>query len=82
LIIISIISDQPRWGKIIESKLAGVCIPFRKLTKQKLLSTIADTESLSLRRQAVRLGEQINAEDGLKKTINAMGISFGQYLGK
>jgi sterol 3beta-glucosyltransferase len=76
LIIISIVADQPWWGKIIEAKLVGVHIPFRKLTKQKLLTAIADTESLLMRRQAARLGEQINQEDGLRKTVDALEKYF------
>jgi sterol 3beta-glucosyltransferase len=76
LIIISIIADQPWWGKIIEHKGAGVHIPFRKLTKRKLLSAIADTENLLVRRQAVRLGDQINQKGGLKKTVDALEKYF------
>jgi len=76
LIIVSIIADQPWWGKIIEAKLTGIHIPFRKLTAIKLLTAIKETESLLMKRQAVRLGDQINQEDGLKKTINALEEYF------
>ena len=76
LIIVSIIADQPWMGKIIEAKLTGVHIPFRKLTKEKLLSAIADTETVEMRREAFRLGEQIRRENGLKKTIDHLEKYF------
>jgi UDP:flavonoid glycosyltransferase YjiC (YdhE family) len=76
LIIVSIIADQPWWGKIIEAKLTGVHIPFKKLTKQKLQFAIKKTETPEMRRQAVRLGERINLEDGLSKTVDALERYF------
>jgi sterol 3beta-glucosyltransferase len=76
VIIVSIIADQPWWGKIIESKGVGVHIPFKKLTTQKLLAAIEDTEGLSMKREANILGEQINRENGLKKTIDALENYF------
>jgi sterol 3beta-glucosyltransferase len=76
LIIVSIITDQPWWGKIIEAKLTGIHIPFRKLTAIKLLTAIKETESLLMKRQAVRLGDQINQDEGLTKTIDALEKYF------
>ncbi len=76
LIIISIIADQPWWGKIIERKKLGVHIPFRKLTSQKLLTAIEKTGTSEIKRNARKMGEQISQEDGLKKTIDALEKYF------
>lgn len=76
LIILSIIADQPWWGKIIERKKLGVHIPFRKLTTQKLLAAIEKTGTFEIRFHASKMGEQINQEDGLKKTIDALEKYF------
>jgi UDP:flavonoid glycosyltransferase YjiC (YdhE family) len=77
IIIISIIADQPWWGKIIERKKLGVHIPFRKLTTEKFLSAIEKTQNPEIKHQAFDMGERINREDGLKQTIDALE----KYLG-
>ncbi len=72
VIIISIIADQPWWGKIIAQKGAGVHIPFKKLTAQNLLKALSAIEENVLRQNALRLGEQINLENGLLNTISKL----------
>jgi sterol 3beta-glucosyltransferase len=69
VIIISIIADQPWWGKIIEQKGVGIHIPFKKLTAKKLMSALIKTESAEVKLKAFQMGEQINADDGLSHTI-------------
>ena len=76
IVIISIIADQPWWGKIIKKKGVGVHIPFKKLTTQKLISAIEQTSSPEMRLKAFQLGEKINAEDGLSITIKKLEENF------
>jgi sterol 3beta-glucosyltransferase len=76
VIIISIIADQPWWGKIIEKKGIGVHIPFKKLTDSKLITALKTTEGKELRQNAFRLGEQINLEDGQFNAINKLEKYF------
>ncbi len=76
LIIVSIIADQPWWGKIIERKTVGMHIPFKKVTKWKLLAAIEKTEALEMKQCVTQLGEEINREDGLNKTVDALEIYF------
>jgi len=71
-IIVSVIADQPWWGKIIESKKLGVHIPFKKLTAQKLLAAINKTQSPEIKSNAFGIGKEISREDGLQKTIEAL----------
>ncbi len=75
-IVVSIIADQPWWGKIIERKKMGFHIPFKKLTYQKLLSAISKAQNLEIIQDAVEIGERISREDGLNKTIGALESRF------
>jgi sterol 3beta-glucosyltransferase len=70
VIIVSIIADQPWWGKIIERKGVGMHIPFKKLTAQKLIFALEKTASSEFRQRASQLGEQINAESGLSVALD------------
>lgn len=74
LVIVSIIADQPWWGKIIESKKLGVHIPFKKLTTQKLLGAIEKIQTPNFQYNAFETGKRINQENGLKQTIDALEI--------
>ncbi len=76
VIIVSIIADQPWWGKIIDRKNLGVHIPFKKLTTPKLLSAIEKTHDPETRQNAIDMGEKINRENGLKKTVDALQNYF------
>jgi sterol 3beta-glucosyltransferase len=76
LIIISIIANQPWWGKIIERKKLGIHIPFKKVTAQKLLSGIEKTEGPDMQQNVVKMGERINQEDGLRQTIDVLEKYF------
>jgi sterol 3beta-glucosyltransferase len=75
-IIVSIIADQPWWGKIINRKKLGAHIPFKKLSAQKLLSAITKTQSPEIKENAFDMGERISREDGLKQTIQALEEYF------
>jgi len=78
VIIVSIIADQPWWGKIIERKNLGVHIPFKKLNTQKLLSAIEKTHGPAIQKNVIEIGEKIKREDGLKKTIDALEKYFDE----
>jgi sterol 3beta-glucosyltransferase len=76
VIIVSIIADQPWWGKIIERKKLGVHIPFKTLTFQKLSSAIENTHDPEMQQNVIEMGEKINREHGLKKTIDSLEKEF------
>jgi sterol 3beta-glucosyltransferase len=76
VIIVSIIADQPWWGRIIERKKLGLHIPLKKLTTQKLMAAIETIHDLEIRQNAVAMGERINREDGLGQTIEALEKFF------
>jgi sterol 3beta-glucosyltransferase len=76
VIIVSIIADQPWWGRIIERKKLGLHIPFKKLTTQKLLAAIETIQSPQFRQNAMDIGERIARENGLDRTIDALEKYF------
>lgn len=75
-IIVSIIADQPWWGRIIERKKLGIHIPFKKLTVQKLLSAIEKTQSPEIIQNAFDVGGRISREDGLKNAMDKLENYF------
>ena len=76
LMIVSIIADQPWWGKIIERKKLGVHIPFKKLSAEKLLAAINKCRDPEIIQNAFDMGEKISREDGLKKNIDTLEDYF------
>ena len=75
-IIVSIFGDQPMWGKMVARKKIGMHIPFRKLTTEKLLQAINETQTTAFRRNAWEAGEKVNAEDGVKLAIENLEAYF------
>jgi UDP:flavonoid glycosyltransferase YjiC (YdhE family) len=75
-VIVSIFADQPLWGKIIADKNLGIHLPFKKLTKKKLLHAIATTQTFKIKQNASIIGERISSEDGLQSAINALENYF------
>jgi sterol 3beta-glucosyltransferase len=76
VIIVSVAADQPWWGKVIQDKKLGVHIPFKKLTANKLLNAIIETQKPEMMKTAIETGENINREDGLNRAINAIEKYF------
>jgi UDP:flavonoid glycosyltransferase YjiC (YdhE family) len=70
VIIISFYTDQPAWGKIIESKVAGVHIPLKKLTAAKLIKAIEVCQTAGVKQNAANLGASIRAENGLGNAVH------------
>ncbi len=78
VVIVSIIADQPWWGKIIEGKKLGVHIPFKRLTPQKLANAIEKVQTPEIVNNAISIGGKMNLEDGLKKTIDILEKYFNK----
>ncbi len=80
LVIVSIIADQPWWGKIIAVKKLGVHIRFRKTTPEKLALAIAATKEPEIIAAASALGERLREEDGTGKTIALLEQYFAPQI--
>lgn len=76
-IIVSIFGDQPMWGKLVARKKIGVHIPFRKLTAQKLIAAIDETQTALFRKNASDTGEKVNAETGVDNAVDQLSHYFG-----
>jgi sterol 3beta-glucosyltransferase len=77
-IILSVFADQPWWGKIIERRNLGIHIPFKKMNTQKLMDAIKKTQALDLKNNVLRKGQEINSEQGLRRTIDALEYYFSK----
>jgi sterol 3beta-glucosyltransferase len=76
LVILSIIADQPWWGKIIQRKNLGIHIPFKKLTKEKLFAALQKIQSPEIIQNSIEIGERIHLEGGLKRTLDLLEKYF------
>lgn len=76
VIIVSLYTDQPTWGKIVERMKLGIHIPFKKLTTQKLLAAIDKVQESSVRKNVAEAGDKINKEDGLGTAIDTIEKYF------
>jgi UDP:flavonoid glycosyltransferase YjiC (YdhE family) len=78
-VVIPFAADQSFWGRQIQQLGVGPKpILRRKLTVQRLARAIRTaTSDQTMRRQAVRLGQQVRSEDGVGETVQIIE----QYLG-
>jgi UDP:flavonoid glycosyltransferase YjiC (YdhE family) len=77
-IVLSMFGDQPQWGKIVQRRGVGLHLPFRRLTAKKLLRAIEKAGSPPILGQAARLGAEVNAEDGVRTTIETLTYFFNK----
>jgi sterol 3beta-glucosyltransferase len=75
-IVLSVFGDQPVWGKLIARKNLGVHLPFRKISKEKLLIAIEQTKSIAIKNAASATGDQIGKEDALARAIDRLENYF------
>lgn len=75
-IIISFYTDQPTWGKIITKMELGFHIPFKKLTSNKLIAAILNVQAEKIKKNVLKVGQQIRNENGLMNAINEIEHYF------
>ena len=78
VIIVSVIADQPWWGKIIGQKGVGLHIPFKKLTAGKLIAALEKISTVEFEQRAHETGDLINSENGVINTIGKLDYYFGR----
>ena len=76
VIIVSFYTDQPTWGKIVESKKLGVHIPVKTLSVNKLISAIQKTQTDEIKNSVTTIGQQIRDENGLDNAITEIEKHF------
>lgn len=77
VIIISFYTDQPTWGKIIERMNLGVHIPVKKLTSARLLSALTNVQTSEVKKNVIKIGQQIRNENGLENAVREIEKYFG-----
>jgi sterol 3beta-glucosyltransferase len=70
VIILSLYSDQPTWGKIIERMNLGVHLPYNRLKADNLLSAINYVQTREVKKNVAMIAKKIISENGVEKTIN------------
>jgi sterol 3beta-glucosyltransferase len=76
VIIVSFYTDQPTWGKIVESKKLGVHIPVKTLSFDKLISAIQKIQTDEIKNNVTTIGQQIRDENGLDNAITEIEKYF------
>ncbi|MCU0326302.1 MAG: hypothetical protein MUF45_13760, partial [Spirosomaceae bacterium] len=72
----SFYTDQPTWGKIVEKKKLGFHIPVKKLTADKLISAIRQSQTDEIKTNVTTAGQAIINENGLDNAINELEKYF------
>ncbi len=76
VIIISFYTDQPTWGKIIERRKLGAHIPVKKLNEYKLIAAITKVQTDEVKKNVLKMGEQLRNENGLENAITEIEKYF------
>jgi len=72
-ITITFAADQPFWGARVQAIGAGPCpIPVRKLTVEKLIEALVETEGEAVRNDAQATGRKIRAENGIATAVKVI----------
>lgn len=77
-IIISFYTDQPTWGKIVERKKIGVHIPLKKISSEKLISAIEESQNSEVRKNVNAVSEILIHENGLETAVNEIEKYFNE----
>lgn len=77
-VVLSMFGDQPQWGKIVQRRGVGLHLPFKRLTPKKLLRAIKKATTSPLPGQAAFIGGKVNAEDGVRTTIETLSFFFNK----
>ncbi|HTF80567.1 MAG TPA: glycosyltransferase [Cytophagales bacterium] len=76
VIVASMYTDQPTWGKIIAKRQVGVHLPFKEFSTLRLLEAIEAMDDPHIRAKAKEMGAAIKYEDGVKNAIEAIEAYF------
>lgn len=78
VMIVSFYTDQPTWGKIVESKKLGIHIPVKSLSADKLILAIQKTQTDEIKSNVTTVGQQIRDENGLDNAITEIEKYFNE----
>lgn len=76
MIIISLYTDQPYWGNLIEKMKLGVHIRFKNLSLNTIKKALEDLNSKEIQKNILTISNQISLENGTEKTIEYLEKYF------
>ena len=72
MLIYPLCNDQPFWGRRITDLGVGACMPFERLTAERLAQALRDIQGDAVRARARKLGEALRREDGIAAAVRTI----------
>jgi UDP:flavonoid glycosyltransferase YjiC (YdhE family) len=69
MVVVSVLADQPINGALIERKGLGIHIPFKKLSREKLLRAIGDVAGPAIIANCRTVAARVRSEDGVGRAV-------------
>ncbi|MCF3111124.1 glycosyltransferase [Niabella sp. CC-SYL272] len=76
VVVVSVLGDQPIWGRFVKRKGWGAHLPFKKLTAQKLLDAIRAADQDAIRASVLKVGRLMEAENGAAEAASRLEAYF------
>ncbi|WP_018627218.1 glycosyltransferase [Niabella aurantiaca] len=76
VVIVSVLGDQPIWGRFLKRKGWGAHLPFKKLTAPKLLNAIQEADQDAIRASVLRTGSMMERENGAAEAVSKLEAYF------
>lgn len=76
VVVVSVLGDQPIWGRFVKRKGWGAHLPFKKLTAQKLLDAIRAADQAAIRSSVRQVGRMMEQENGAAEAVSRLEEYF------
>lgn len=76
VVVVSVLGDQPIWGRFVKRKGWGAHLPFKKLTAQKLLDAIRAADQDAIRDSVLQVGRMMEQENGAAEAVSRLEAYF------
>lgn len=76
VVVVSVLGDQPIWGRFVKRKGWGTHLPFKKLTAQKLLDAIRAAGRDVIRASVLQVGNSMEQEHGTVEAVSRLEDYF------
>ncbi|ANH79659.1 hypothetical protein A8C56_00525 [Niabella ginsenosidivorans] len=76
IVVVSVLGDQPIWGRFIKRKGWGAHLSFKKLSPQKLLAAIRTADQDAIRASVLQVGGMMEQENGVAEAVSRLEAYF------
>ncbi|WP_300604315.1 glycosyltransferase [Niabella sp.] len=76
VVVVSVLGDQPIWGRFVKRKGWGAHLPFKQLTAEKLLNAIRAADQDTIRTSVQEVGSMMEQENGAAETASKLEAYF------